>query len=278
MARYKLLVTDLDGTLLAGDGFAHASDAAALRELIDRGVGVSLCTGRMYSGTRHVAMSVGLEGPVGCLDGSHVVDTTSDREVACHALSKLATETLLETLDFHGATPFVFAGDSIFHDEGGDHYRDFVQIWSEKMRRVPKLNPAPWTGRQQVAAVVSLGQEHHVRQAASKLEQQSEDVQVVLFPVSHPAYQGSWGMVVRRAGVDKATALRELCEHYGVTMEETVTVGDWLNDVPMLRAAGRSFAMGQAPRTVKMAATDVLESDTWTGGGVEEAARRSGLL
>ena len=277
MTQYKLLVTDLDGTLLASDGMAHARDAAALRELIARGIAVSMCTGRMYSGTRHVALEVGLEGPVGCLDGSHVVDTRSDKQIAVHALSDLATETLLSTLDFHGATPFVFAGDSIFHDESGDHYRDFVQIWSQNMERVSSLTPGPWRGSQ-VAAVVSLGQERHVRQAASKLEDQSEDVQVALFPVSHPAYRGSWGMVVRRAGVSKATALDELCAHYDITLDEVVTVGDWLNDVSMLKAAGRSFAMGQAPSVVKSAATDVLEADTWTGGGIEEAARRAGLL
>ncbi|HMR07516.1 MAG TPA: HAD hydrolase family protein [Polyangiaceae bacterium] len=277
MTRYKLLVTDLDGTLLASDGIAHARDATALRELIDRGVAVSLCPGRMYSGTRHVARDVGLEGPVGCLDGSHVVDTRSDREMAVHALSELATETLLSTLSFHGATPFVFAGDSIFHDESGDHYRDFVQIWSERMERTSSDNPTPWRGSK-VEAVVSLGQEHHVREAASKLGDQAEHVQVALFPVSHPAYRGSWGMVVRRAGVTKATALNELCKHYSISLDEVVAVGDWLNDVPMLKAAGRSFAMGQAPSAVKSVATDVLESDTWSGGGIEEAARRAGLL
>ncbi|MEZ4225829.1 MAG: HAD family hydrolase [Polyangiaceae bacterium] len=278
MTRYKLLVTDLDGTLLSSDGFPHAQDAAALRELLERGVHVSMCTGRMYSGTRHVALEVGLGGPVGCLDGSHVVDTRTDREVACHALDQVATDTLLQMLDLHGATPFVFAGDSIFHDESGDVYRDFVQIWSERMERVQSLSRSPWGGERQVAAVVSLGQEHHLRQAATKVEADGTGMQVVVFPVRHPAYEGSWGMVVRRAGVDKATALAELCTHYGVSPSEIVAVGDWLNDVPMFQVAGRSFAMRQAPAPVKRAATDVLEADTWSGGGVEEAARRAGLL
>ncbi len=63
----------------------------------------------------------------------------------------------------------------------------------------------------------------------------------------------------------RATALEWIAKHYGVSVEETVCVGDWMNDLPMLGAAGRSFAMGQAPDEVKKAATDVLERTITTG-------------
>jgi len=63
-----------------------------------------------------------------------------------------------------------------------------------------------------------------------------------------------------------------------VTAAQVVAVGDWLNDIPMLRRAGRSFAMAQAPNSVKAAATDILKSSAQTGGGLAEAAMRAGLL
>jgi hydroxymethylpyrimidine pyrophosphatase-like HAD family hydrolase len=85
-------------------------------------------------------------------------------------------------------------------------------------------------------------------------------------------------MVVRAAGVDKATALGRIAEHFGVSLDETVAVGDWVNDITMLRAAGRSFAMGQAPDEVKEAASEVLDATVSTGGGIAEAAERAGLL
>lgn len=58
-------------------------------------------------------------------------------------------------------------------------------------------------------------------------------------------------------------------------MAETVCVGDWLNDLPMLTAAGRSFAMGQSPDDVKRAATDVLDHSIATGGGIAETIQRA---
>jgi hypothetical protein len=51
-----------------------------------------------------------------------------------------------------------------------------------------------------------------------------------------------------------------------------------LNDIPMLKRAGRSFAMAQAPLEVKAAATDILKASAMTGGGLAEAALRAGLL
>jgi hypothetical protein len=48
-------------------------------------------------------------------------------------------------------------------------------------------------------------------------------------------------------------------------------VGDWLNDLSMFAVAGRSYAMGHAPETVKRAATNVLTQTSETGGGIAHA-------
>ena len=84
-----------------------------------------------------------------------------------------------------------------------------------------------------------------------------------------------WGMVARASGGTKGTALEWVSSHYGVHVSETVCVGDWLNDLPMMSMAGRSFAMGQAPAEVKAAATDVLDRSIDTGGAIAEAIDRA---
>ena len=73
-------------------------------------------------------------------------------------------------------------------------------------------------------------------------------------------------------------AVEWLAKHYGVAVADVVAVGDWLNDVPMLRRAGVSFSMAQAPAEVQAAAKFQLEADIWSGGGVAEAAERAGLI
>ncbi len=69
----RLVVTDLDGTLLDVRGQVHPRDRDAVARLLTRGIPVTLCTGRMYSGTRAVAEALGLHAPVACVDGCHMV-------------------------------------------------------------------------------------------------------------------------------------------------------------------------------------------------------------
>jgi hydroxymethylpyrimidine pyrophosphatase-like HAD family hydrolase len=79
----------------------------------------------------------------------------------------------------------------------------------------------------------------------------------------------------QRARADEGTAIAWLAAHHGCAPSEVVVVGDWINDVPMFQAAGRSFVMAQAPERVKAAATDRLLSSGLRGGGVAEAIARA---
>lgn len=244
-----------------------------------RGVSVTLCTGRMYSGTRHIAQRLGLSRPVACIDGSHIVDVTTNQELASVPLSGGGVAALLEVLGRHDSASFVFSGDRVYFDGNGQRYLSYVTTWSEQTHELPSvLDAAHWVEERPMAALVALGSERDITAAYAALGAHEEHLQATCFPVKRASFSGIWGIVVRAARVDKGTALEWFAEHHGVTPEEVIAIGDWLNDIPMLRRAGRSFAMAQAPDEVKAAATDVLDADIWQGGGLAEAAERAGLL
>jgi HAD superfamily hydrolase (TIGR01484 family) len=234
----------------------------------------------MYSGTRTIARDLGLTDPVACIDGSHIVDLTTNRQLASSPLTGGGVSALLEELDQHQPAAFVFSGDRVYFDDPGRGYLPYVATWSEEKEELSAvLDPSHWHAERPIAALVALGTEAQIGGVHEAIRLRHESLlQSVCFPVRHAAHEGVWGMVVRAAKVDKGTAIEWLASHYGITPEEIVVVGDWLNDIPMLKRAGRSFAMAQAPDEVKAAATDVLEADIWRGGGLAEAAVRSGLL
>lgn len=279
-AAYKLLAVDLDGTLLDRDGEPHAEDVAAIRSAIARGIKVTILTGRLYSGTRPTAERLGLEGPVGCADGSHIVRVQDSRTLLHHGIRGEAALKLRANLARCDLVAFLFAEDAIVHDERGADYLPFVRTWSTDIRYAARVTEhALWESREGMTAVVALGHEASIGRAVTEIQRERLDsVQVATFPFGRDAGTAStrpWGMVARAAGGTKATALAWVAAHHGTSLEQTVCVGDWLNDIPMLSAAGRSFAMGQAPDDVKAAATDVLEHTADTGGGVAEAIARA---
>jgi hydroxymethylpyrimidine pyrophosphatase-like HAD family hydrolase len=262
------------------NGRIATRDARAIRELTRRGLAVTLCTGRMYSGTRSIAAELSVREPVACIDGSHIVDPQTNRELSSAPLAPGALSGLFRELSTVRPSTFVFAGDRLYHDAGGIRYLPYLTTWSEELIEVDSvLDDQSFIDEHKPAALVAIGKETQISILQTAVHELFPDLlQAVCFPIHRPDFAGYWGMVVRAAQVDKGTALDWLAAHYGITVDQIVAIGDWLNDVPMFRRAGRSFAMAQAPDAVKEAATDVLLADARKGGGIAEAAERAGLL
>jgi Cof subfamily protein (haloacid dehalogenase superfamily) len=278
-ARFKLLATDLDGTLLDRNGVIHERDRRAIAELRRRGVPVTIVTGRMYSSTRDVARSLLLDGPIGCLDGSAIVAVREDRHLVSRALAGEAGRLLRVALAGDSPAVFILGHDQIFHDARSAQYAPYVRGWTSRITHVDDVTAAPhWETEAGVAGVIAVGTKEEIDALVSGLAPAAALVAPVMFPVSHETLPGHWAMMARAAGATKGSALQWIAAHHRIDVSEVVAVGDWLNDVSMFRVAGRSFAMAHAIEEVKAAATEHLRADVTTGGGIAEAAERAGLL
>jgi hydroxymethylpyrimidine pyrophosphatase-like HAD family hydrolase len=269
----RLLAVDLDGTLLDARGVPHEVDVRALRALAATGVHVSILTGRLYSGTRASAMALGLTGPVGCVDGSHVVNASTHTTMMHHAIKGDHAIKLRDSLARSGPATFLFARDVIVHDDAGDPFLNYVTTWSSDLQRSARVVEHEfWEEADGLTAVVSVGTVDQIGAAVEEIQKHLPDAaQVAMFPIRRIA--GAWGLVVRAIGGNKGSALAWLADHHGLAIEETVCVGDWLNDLAMFKVAGRAFAMGQAPDELKLFATDLLEENVESGGGIARVVR-----
>jgi hypothetical protein len=270
-SRPKLLAVDLDGTLLDPRGRPHEKDVRALRALAATGVPVSIVTGRLYSGTREAAEALGLDGPVACVDGSHVVDAQNHATLLHHGIAGESAFRVRDNLARSGAATYVFAQDFIVHDDAGGPFLGYVSTWSTDVRRAGSVaDHGVWAEAGGVTAVVAVGTSAQIDEAVEGIVRDVGDAaQVVMFPVRR--LPGLWALITRAAGRSKGSALRWIAAHHGCEPYETACVGDWMNDVPMLEIAGRAYAMGHAPDEVKAAATDILSETAESGGGVARA-------
>jgi Cof subfamily protein (haloacid dehalogenase superfamily) len=270
-----LLALDLDGTLLRRDGSVHPTDHAAVRRLVASGIAVTIVTGRLYSGTYPAARQIGLaSGPVACVDGSHIVDLADDAALYDATIAGADAALVRDVIGRHRAASFLFTDDTIVHDLDGAPFAGYVRTWSPRVDVVASVAEHPyWEDARGLMAVVVVGSEPNIRAAAAEIEERlPNSARVVFFPVPRI---DMFAMVIRAAGPTKGTAIVWLARHHGCRLDEVVVVGDWLNDVPMFKVAGRSFVMGQAPHAVKVTATDELVADCFSGGGVAEAVRRA---
>jgi hydroxymethylpyrimidine pyrophosphatase-like HAD family hydrolase len=269
---YRLLALDLDGTLLRRDHQVDPRDRAAIAELQRAGVIVTIITGRLHSGALGAARACAIDGAIGCVEGSHLVEVGSGVTLSHHGMAPEVTALLRDAFGAHGLTTFVFEPDGIHHDERGEPYAGYVRTWSPNMTLVEEALDARVWQRDPLAAV-AIGDAQAVAGAHGRLRAHAGRVFSVSFAVW--AVPGAHAVLVRAAGPTKGTALAQLCDGAGIALADAVAIGDWVNDVPMFEMAGRSFVMDGAPDAVRAAATDVLTRPAGEGGGIAEAIARA---
>ena len=268
---YRLLALDLDGTLLQHDGSIHRRDLDAIERVQRSGVLVTIATGRMFSGARDAAERIGAEGPMVCVDGSHLLASRQGDPLAHHGIAGDDARLLRQLVHEHQTASYLFAQERIVHDDRGHDFASYVATWSPNLEVASRTTEHPlWEHDDGVLAALTLGPEGTIASLCLALEAQlGHAVTVASFQVKRAP--GTSAALIRAKGHDKGTGLRRLFAHHGLDPKEVVVVGDWLNDVPMFQVAGRSFAMGHAPEAVKAKATDRLRTEGGVGGGVAEA-------
>lgn len=268
-----LLAVDMDGTLLRDDKTIAPEDVAAIQRAAENGIVVTLATGRLTTGALPTARRLGLVTPLICADGAVLVDPETGVSIEQRVMREAHARGALEAIVAHGLMPYVFLADSIHCELEGEQHRSIVGTWTRELVVHASLAAAEaWQATDCVAMTLGLGGGAHVELASEHLRERHGSA----LDTVHFAMAGTPLSAVRSLprGCDKAEMLAQLAGRMQLPAARVAAVGDWLNDLGMLRYAGRSFAMGHAPSLVRQAATDVLVSTSRAGGGVAEAIGR----
>ena len=273
---YRMLVLDLDRTLLTRDLEVSPVDIRAAEALRERGVVVTIATGRLYGGTRPVAAALGVEGPVATMNGSEVVDTRTHEVIVGNYVSREALEVVRASLWDAGVEAVSLFGSEMIHVGAAmAPYVDHVRMWCDEVREWEAFYQAPvWGSERRPLAVWAVAEESLLERAAERIRGQVDTsiYEVLCFPSER---LGRAVFIFRDQREDKGTALRRLATMAGVLPEQCVCVGDWVNDVPMLRTEALSYAMAGTPQWLHAYADRLAETESHADGGIVAELARS---
>jgi hypothetical protein len=255
----RLLAVDLDGTLVRTDGSIAPSDHAALARARREGVIVTLATGRLAPAAVAIARSFDLDAPLVCADGAALVCPRSGETLARWPVADAAA--VLAAMAAHELAALAFFADAIVGDARAAVLAELVRPWSPRLSFGSPLA----IGAGAVLMALGLGEGRRVEAALAAVEEVS-GAGAAVSGFSMGAGD-TWALRVQARGVSKAEALSLVAARYGVSRDGVGAIGDWYNDVSMLRWAGRSCAMSGAPAEVRAAARE-------EGGSVAEAVAR----
>lgn len=250
MRRPRLVATDLDGTLLRSDGSVSERSIAVLRGLADVGVETVLVTARPPRWLDALAHVVGARGVALCGNGAFRYDVaerrvfdarTIDPSVLGEVVADLRRE--LPGTGFAAERVTGLAAERMFaaiHT----HPEDLVTT-----DRIERLRDAP-VGKL-LARNPHLGDEEFLLAATD-----------VVGDRLHLAFSGAGGLAEMSAiGVTKAAALQQWVTEVGIDPTEVWAFGDMPNDLPMLRWAGRAFAVANAHPEVLACAQETVPAN-----------------
>jgi len=270
---FDMLVLDLDGTTLDARGELLPIDIAAARALSDHGVKVTIATGRLFTGTQWVARTFGVQGGVAVMNGNEILD--ADTAQVAHGRYVGARERGIAREIFGEealGSAFLFGSRRIHLGRRDSHHETYLTTWTPDLQfHDDVLTATEWLDSADVVAFGAAGEPDVVARARERIHGETGGaLQSVVFRT----LSGETFLKFRHHGDDKGTALEKLAAERGTVPERAVAVGDWLNDLPMLKRAGRSYAMGGTDERVIAAAGETLETKRAAGGAVAEVAER----
>ena len=270
---FRMLVLDLDGTVLSRQGTLDPIDVAAALALQRAGIEVTIATGRLFTGTQWVARALGVRGSIAVMNGSELIDAETGEVRRGHYVDRPHRQTMAEVFAEEGLSTLIVFGSRAIHVGQHDaQHAPYLTTWTEDVNVHRDLkDSAAWRAGTDIVAVGTLGEHRAVASAQARLR---DALPEPLDSVTFQTHAGSTFLKLRHAEEDKGTALARLAAERGLTAEATVAVGDWLNDLPMLRRAGLGLALGGSDQRVVAAADDVVGTQRYAPGAVAEVARR----
>ena len=241
----KLVVSDMDGTLLDADEQVPEQTYGLIRQLGQAGIRFAVASGRRLDTLRGFFAPVVDEIDFVASNGAQVVvdGTLVDLELFSHA----ALRRLKRVVDLFDTLHLAVFDDTrsfLLDDE-----RHFERESDKNLPRPMRVDdiPAPGIG----IVKVSVYCDDAVMDMAYALTRELGD-EFVFAP------SGVRWIDVMQRGVSKATGVEQVLDAHGLTFPEVMAFGDSMNDYELLRRVGVSCAMGNGRSAIKQISTRVI--------------------
>ncbi len=260
MTNYRLLVLDVDGTLVGQGAYPTPRVAEAIMEAQQKGIAIALGTGRASEACYHILNKLNLNGLHIFFDGAAIVDWPSHDIISLQALPPRAAERLIELSREYDLFLEIYAHDFYFIEKEGE----LAEHQKQKLQIQPLVTDLKsLVGRIKIVKGQLLATNAEQKRRADIVTREMDSFCKMSWSLD-PSNNIYFGNAISRF-VSKGDALREMTDYLGIDLRQTLAVGDSFNDVSIFEVAHTKVAMGHAPDGLKQLADWVAPSVTEDG-------------
>lgn len=247
---YKLIVTDLDNTLLDERGEVPEATLKVCRTLAEKKVEIAVATGRSYASAKAIAERIHSQMPMICYNGAEIVDQEGTSLYASNVSRDVQEEVVDFVLDRGLYLQVYDQGEIVVEkldlkahpdpDLKYASYRETHSLWALGKIKTPKLliaGPPEKIPGLQRELEKKLGYRVYIAQSEAHL------------------------IEIMDKEANKGRALKILADKMGFVREDVMALGDNTNDILLLQAAGLGVAVGNGVKDLKVIADYICEHD-----------------
>lgn len=265
---YKIITCDLDETLLCMDRSICRRNLDAIRAAAEKGVKFVCASGRGYMSFQNTLKEIGLYD---CADqysisfnGGAITENKGNRILHLEGISWELADTLYRKGREYDVCMHVYTQDTVYiyhlnEDEQAflNNRMDYIEIFDEDLSFLKDTR------------IIKILYEYTGYEYLNLVEKEIED----LTGDCEVSYSSGRYLEFNKKGVSKGNGLRRLAQILGVDLKDTIAIGDNVNDLSMIQAAGIGAAVGNVFEGI-VDQCDYVAKSTNDEGGVAEIIER----
>ena len=224
----RLLLCDIDGTLVRHDKSLPEANIAAIKDLTARGIAVSLISARPAAGILPIAAQLGLSGPFGAFNGGTIFNAEGLEEQASEVPAALAAQLLALYADA-AVTRWLFATD---------RWLTSVLANPHTPREVMSSGLQPELARDFTPFLHDADKIVAVCDDPAAMDALEAKARLVVGQIATLVRSQDYYLDCTALAANKGDGVTRLAALYGVPLSEVAVIGDQGNDVAMFRRAG----------------------------------------
>lgn len=271
--KYKMIVMDMDGTLLTTDKQVTQKSRDVLRKAADMGIKLVVCTGRIFTSAWLYADLIGTMAPIIASNGAYIREKDRDEVIYMKTLPKEYIHEVVKMVRKYDLYIHLFTYDTIFteklvftsklYDKQNESLPDDRKVKiviSDDLERIIEEN------HEDILKIVVGSEMDDIEKLKSLRKEIESKIDASIFASLENNFE------IMSKGISKGNAVKILGEMYEISPEETICIGDNENDLSMIEYAGCGVAMGNGADLLKSAADYI--TDTNDNDGVAKAIEK----
>ena len=254
----RLVIADVDGTLLTPEKILTARTRAAIQAIIAAGIAFTITSGRPPLGMRRLSDDLQLQHPIAAFNGGLFVRPDLS-VIQQYLISADAVQLVVDILTKHSLDVWSYTANAW---RVPSRHAAHVDREERTVQFAPIVAPRLPTALDPIIKVVGVTDDQEAMARAVEEVRQTCG-HLVSAALSQPYY-----LDITHPDANKGHVVEVLSGLLNTPIAQIATIGDMPSDVPMFRRSGVSIAMATASAEVRRAATFVTASNTEEGFAV----------